>query len=87
MSGTQFTVDATGGDGFYVTVAEEVTVYESYSDAVTEIQEKISGETESFLAEVAIEANGGDDVALTLEQVGWQQVIRDMADASEGEDT
>lgn len=87
MSGTQFTVDATGGDGFYVTVAEEVTVYESYGDAVAEIQEKVSGETESFLAEVAIEANGGDDVALTLEQVGWQQVIRDMADASEGEDT
>jgi len=79
MSGTQFTVDAPSGDGFYVTVAEEVTVYESYNDAVAEIQEKLSGETESFLAEVAIEANGGDDVALTLEQVGWQQVIQDMA--------
>ena len=86
MSGTQFTVDSTGGDGFYVTVAEEVTVYESYSDAVAEIQEKVSSETESFLAEVAIEANGGDDVALTLEQVGWQQVIQDMADATGGED-
>lgn len=85
MSGTQFTVDATGDDGFYVTVAEGVTVYESYSDAVAEIQEKVSSETESFLAEVAIEANGGDDVALTLEQVGWQQVIKDMADAG-GED-
>jgi hypothetical protein len=85
MSGTQFTVDADGGDGFYVIVAEGVTVYESYSDAVAEIQEKVSSETESFLAEVAIEANGGDDVALTLEQVGWQQVIQDMADAG-GED-
>lgn len=85
MSGTQFTVDATGGDGFYVIVAEDVTVYESYSDAVAEIQEKVSGETESFLAEVAIEANGGDDVALTLEQVGWQQVIQDMGDAAGSE--
>jgi hypothetical protein len=84
MRGTQFTVD-TDGEGFYVTVADEVTVYEEYDDAVVEIQDKLSAETESFLAEVAIDANDGDDVAVTLEQVGWQQVIRDMGDLDGGD--
>jgi hypothetical protein len=87
MSGQQFTVDSNSDDGFYVTVAEEVTVYEQYSDAVAEIQEKLSSETESFLAEVAIDATGGDDdVAVSLEQVSWQQVIQDLADLEEGSD-
>jgi hypothetical protein len=84
MRGTQFTVD-TDDEGFYVTVADEVTVYEEYDDAVVEIQDKLSAETESFLAEVAIDANDGDDVAVTLEQVGWQQVIRDMGDLDGGD--
>ena len=84
MKGTQFTVD-TDDEGFYVTVADEVTVYEEYDDAVVEIQDKLSAETESFLAEVAIDANDGDDVAVTLEQVGWQQVIRDMGDLDGGD--
>ena len=84
MRGTQFTVD-TDDEGFYVTVADEVTVYEEYDDAVVEIQDKLSAETESFLAEVAIDANDGDDVAVTLEQVGWQQVIRDMGDLNGGD--
>lgn len=87
MSGQQFTVDSDSADGFYVTVSEEVTVYEQYSDAVVEIQEKLSSETETFLAEVAIDANGGDDdVAVSLEQVSWQQVIQDLADLEEGSD-
>lgn len=80
MSETTFTVDPAAEHGFYVTVADEVTVYEEYADAVAEIQDKLSTDTESFLAEVAIDANGGDDVAVTLEQVGWQQVIRDMGE-------
>lgn len=79
MAGTKFTIDATAEEGFYVTVAENVTVYEDYDDAVTEIQDKLSTDTESFLAEVTIDANGEDDVAVALEQVGWQQVIQDMA--------
>lgn len=79
MAGTQFTIDAAVDEGFYVTVAEDVTVYEDYDDAVAEIQDKLSTDTESFLAEVTIDANGEDDVAVALEQVGWQQVIRDMA--------
>ena len=78
MTGTQFTVDPEAGDGFYVTVADQVTVYEDYADAVAEIQDKLSAETESFLAEVNIAADGEDDVAVTLEQVSWQQVIRDL---------
>ena len=84
MAGTKFAVEE-ADEGFYVTVADSVTVYENYDDAVAEIQDKLSTDTESFLAEVAIDANGGDDVAVTLEQVGWQQVIQDMAEL--GEDT
>ncbi|WP_128226477.1 hypothetical protein [Halobacteriaceae bacterium SHR40] len=57
-------------EGFYVTVADDVTVYEEYDDAVVEIQDKLSADAESFLAEVAIDANDGEDVAVTLEQVG-----------------
>jgi hypothetical protein len=86
MTGVQFTVDTAADEGFYVTVADSVTVYESYSDAIAEIQDKISGDTESFVAEVAIESNGEDDVAITLEQISWQQIIRDMAGTGEGLD-
>lgn len=81
MPGTQFTVDV-DDEGFYVTVADDVTVYEDYDDAIAEIQNKLSADTESFLAEVSIDADDGEDVAVTLEQVGWQQVIRDMAELS-----
>lgn len=84
MTGTQFTVDI-DDEGFYVTVANDVTVYEEYDDAVAEIQEKLSTDTESFVAEVAIDATDGDDVAVTLEQVGWQQVIRDMGELHGGD--
>jgi len=83
MAGTQFIVDV-DDEGFCVTVADDVTVYEQYDDAVAEIQDKLSTDTESFLAEVAIDANGGEDVAVTLEQVGWQQVIRDMGEFDGG---
>lgn len=85
MTGTQFTVDV-DDEGFYVTVADDVTVYEEYSDAVAEIQDKLSADTESFLAEVAIDASDGEDVAVTLEQVGWQQVIRDMGELDGGDE-
>jgi hypothetical protein len=83
MSGTQFTVDV-NDNGFYVTVADDVTVYEEYDDAIAEIQEKLSSDTESLVAKVAIDASDGDDVAVTLEQVGWQQVIRDMGELDRG---
>ncbi len=83
MTGTQFTVDI-DDDGFYLAVADDVTVYEDYDDAVVEIQDKLSEDTESLLAEVTIDANDGDDVAVTLEQVGWQQVIRDMGELAGG---
>lgn len=86
MMGVQFTVDTAADEGFYVTVADDVTVYESYEDAVAEIQTKIQTDTESFVAKVAIESNGDDDVAITLEQISWQQVIQDMATGEEGSD-
>ncbi len=79
--GTQFTVNPDHGDGFYVIVSDDLTVYERYDDAVADVQQKLSGDTESFLAAVDIENTGGEDVAVTLEQVGWQQIIRDMAEA------
>ncbi len=79
-SGTQFTIDPHGDDGFYVVVAQEVTVYEQYDDAVAEIQTKLASDTDGFLAEVAISNDDSDDVAVTLEQVGWQQIIRDLAE-------
>jgi hypothetical protein len=81
MTETQFTIDPDTDDGFYVTVGEKLTVYQSYEAAVTEIQSKISSETDSFLAEVTIEnsEDDDDDVAISLEQVGWQQIIQDMS--------
>lgn len=84
MPGTQFTVPAPHDEGFYVIVAAgEATVYEQYPDAVADIQQKLSADTDGFLAEVAIDADGGDDVAVTLEQVSWQQVIADMAEITD----
>lgn len=79
MLGAKFGVDPDNEDGFYVTVSDEVTVYEEYDDAVEEIDEKIGDDSDSFLAEVAIENGVEDDIAVTMEQVGWQQVIRDMS--------
>ena len=85
MGGVQFSVDPEEDEGFYVTVGEELTVYEQYDAAVAEVQQKVSTETDSFLAEVSIDNNGSDDVAISLEQVGWQQIIQDMAEM-EGSD-
>ena len=78
MAAPQFTIDPDSDDGFYVTVGKNLTVYQSYDNAVSEVQSKISSETESFLAEVTIENSDEDDVAISLEQVSWQQIIQDM---------
>ena len=73
----QFSIDA--DEGFYLTVAEDITVYEQYDDAVDDIQDKLEADPDGFLAEVAIDRTADtDDVAVTLEQVGWQQIIRDL---------
>jgi len=85
MAGVQFSVDPEEDEGFYVTVGEQLTVYQQYDAAVAEVQQKVSTETDSFLAEVTIDNNGSDDVAISLEQVGWQQIIQDMAEL-EGSD-
>ena len=85
MSSAQFSVDPEADEGFYVTVGSELTVYESYDAAIAEVQEKIATETDSFLAEVTIDNDGSDDVAISLEQVGWQQIIRDMTTTGEEE--
>ena len=83
MSPAQFSVDPAADEGFYVTVGTELTVYESYEAAVDEVENKIADETDSFLAEVTIDNDGSDDVAISLEQVGWQQIIRDMTTDTE----
>ena len=81
MSPAQFSVDPDADEGFYVTVGSDLTVYESYDAAVAEVDEKIATETDCFLAEVSIDSDASEDVAISLEQVGWQQIIRDMTTA------
>jgi|APHM01.1.fsa_nt_gi hypothetical protein len=84
MSGASFTVSDPSDEGFYLIVAAgEATVYEQYDDAVADIQAKLNGDTDGFLAEVAIDAATDDDVAVTLQQVSWQQVIADLPAHSE----
>ena len=85
MQPAQFSVDPTEDEGFYVTVGSELTVYESYDSAIDEVQDKIATETDCFVAEVSIDHNGSDDVAISLEQVGWQQIIQDMTASSDEE--
>jgi len=84
MSPAQFSVDPAAEEGFFIIVGEKLTVYESYAAAVDDVEEKITTETDSFLAEVTIE-NDGEDVAISLEQVGWQQIIADMTTDGEGQ--
>ncbi len=77
----QFTVEDTSG--FYVTVAEDITVYEAYNDAVADIQQHLQTDADGFLAEVSIDGDSGtDDIAVTLEQVSWQQIIRDLPEST-----
>lgn len=87
MSPTQFSVDPTGDEGFYVTVGTDLTVYESYEAAIAEVEDKIATETDSFLAEVTIDNDENDDVAISLRQVGWQQIIRDMTSTDQTEES
>ena len=86
MPPAQFSVDPDANEGFYVTVGTDLTVYESYEAAIAEVEDKIATETDSFLAEVTIDNDGSDDVAISLEQVGWQQIIRDMTTTTNGEE-
>ena len=85
MPPAQFSVDPAADEGFFVIVGEELTVYESYAAAVDDVEDKITTETDSFLAEVTIENDGSEDVAISLEQVGWQQIIADMTTTKDGE--
>lgn len=78
MPGVTFSVDR--NESFTIIVADEqITVYEHYLDAVADITDILADDVDGFVAEVAIDRNGTDDIAVALEQVGWQQIIRDMA--------
>ncbi len=77
MGGSTFTVNR--DESFTLIVAdEEIGVYERYDDAVKGVTDSIEEDAECFVAEVSITSNDGDDVSVTLEQVSWQQIIRDM---------
>lgn len=71
-----FTVDGDGG--FYVTISDELTVYEAKDDAVADIQDVLDEDEDAFIAEMAIQGSG-DDVEVNLEQVSWQQIIKEMS--------
>lgn len=83
MDATRFTVDPEKESGFFIIVGDELTVYESYSAAVEDVQDKITTESDSFVAEVMIENENDEDVAISLEQVGWQQIIHDISSEQE----
>lgn len=85
MPSTQFSVDPENQEGFYVIVADQLTVYESYDTAIEEVQQKISTDADSVLAEVTIDKDGSDDMEISLEQVSWQRIIRDMTAEEGGE--
>jgi hypothetical protein len=79
MAPAQFSVDPATEEGFFVIVGEKLTVYESYPAAIGDVKDKITTDSDSFLAEVSIENGDSEDVAINLEQVGWQQIIADMS--------
>lgn len=73
-------VSFTPADGeFYVTIASDSTVYESFSDAVDEVEEKLEESDDAFVAEMEINGQE-DDVEVNLSQVEWPRVIREMGD-------
>lgn len=63
--------------GFYVTISDDLIVYEAYEDAVADIQDVLDQDDNAFIAKMSIEGSG-DDVEVNLEQVGWQKIIKDM---------
>lgn len=71
----QFTVG--DDEQFYVAVSSELTVYETYDDAVDDIDGILDEDEDAFLAEMSIE-HDGDDVGVNLEQVAWPRIIKDM---------
>lgn len=77
-SGSQFDIEV--DEGFFLLVGDAMTVYEEYEDAVDEVQEKVTDNTESFLAQVTIRNGDSDDIAVAVEQIGWQQIIQDISE-------
>ena len=81
MAGSTFAVGR--DESFTLIVAEDVIkVYEQYEDAVNGVTDSSDEDGDCFVAEVAITNNDGKDVSVTLEQVSWQQIIRDMVVAN-----
>jgi hypothetical protein len=78
MTESQFEV---GEDGeFYITISDAgATVYESRSDAVSEVSGKVEEDSGAFIAETSI-TGSGEDVSLNLEQVPWTDIITEITD-------
>jgi hypothetical protein len=73
----QFDVDEDGS--FYVTIAADSTVYETYEAAVDEVQDKLDESDDAVVAEMTI-AGSGDDLEVNFSQVEWPKIIADMGD-------
>lgn len=66
-------------DSFYVIVGDGVpaTVYESYDDAVANVQDKLDNSADAFVAQMSFNSSG-DDVEVNFSQVEWPKIIADM---------
>jgi hypothetical protein len=86
-TGAQFTVDSAAGEEFYVLVGETTTVYQTYGDALADIQAALEDDDSCLLAAVTVQSNGSEGVTVSIEQVGWQRILRDLSGTSEGENS
>lgn len=84
-AGAQFTIDSATDEEFYVIAGETTTVYQTYGDALADIQASLEDDASCLLAAVTVQSSAGDDVTVSLEQVSWQHILRDLSDASENE--
>lgn len=86
-AGAQFTVDSAADEEFYLLAGERTHVYQRYEDAVDDIQGALEDDASCLLAAVTVQSNGSEDVTVSLEQVSWQRILRDLSGGSENEDS
>jgi hypothetical protein len=86
-AGAQFTVDSAADEEFYLLAGERTRVYQRYTDAVADVQAALEDDDSCLLAAVTIQSNGSEDVTVSLEQVSWQCILRDLGGNSEDENS
>lgn len=74
----RFSLDGSTGGEFYVLTGETTTVYEAYTDAVADVRTALEEDADCLLAAVTVQADSGEDVTVSLEQVGWRRILRDL---------